>query len=667
MSGREPLRVLVCGTNFGRFYAQAVRARPGYELAGLLARGSQASRSYARELGVPLYTSVAELPAGEADLACVVVGSAVSGGQGTELAQELMSAGLHVLQEHPLHLDELTACVRHARRHGVQYRMNTHYPRVGPVREFIAAARRLAERQEMLFVDAATPVHLMQPLVDILGRALGTLRPWRFAQLPLPTEDLGPQPFRSVQGVLGGVPLTLRVHHQLDPADRDNHALHWHRISIGTRGGVLTLADTHGPLLWSPRLHADRDADHRLILTGPGTAHLDLETTSVAGTGTAGTFRTVFTELWPEAIGRALDELAEAVQTGTSPLASTQYDLAVCRVWADLAALLGPPEVVRPPVPEPLPAHAVFPDHELFPDHCEPDHREPDHGSRPAVGSDSYSPSAEFFDLVAAEHTATASAPAVAAALAGLDISTGAVVDIGAGTGLVTEAVARALPNAAIVAAEPAVGMRAVLTSRVFGDVDLRTRVTVTDGEAPELDLPDRICAAVLCGVLGHLDAAQRRRLWDRLLARLTPDGRVVVELMQLTAPAELPQTRLATATAGRHRYEWWLSGAPESAGPTRDGDAAMRLHTTWRVYDKEGAAPLREVHDTYRWFPLGLGHLAEESGLHARPLPTRPGAPPLALLTRTPAVSPVPFLVAPDNKTRARAETAHAETKESR
>jgi thiazolinyl imide reductase len=655
VSAQEPLRVLVCGTNFGRLYAQAVRNRPGYELAGLLARGSQASRSYARELGVPLYTSVAELPAGEADMACVVVGSAVSGGKGTELAQELMSAGLHVLQEHPLHLDELTACVRHAHRHGVQYRMNTHYPQVGPVREFIATAQRLAQHQKVLFVDAATPVHLMQPLVDILGRALGTLRPWRFAQLPLPPEDLGPQPFRSVQGVLGGVPLTLRVHHQLDPADRDNHALHWHRISIGTRGGVLTLADTHGPLLWSPRMHAYRDADHRLILTGPGTAHLDLETTSVAGTGTAGTFRTVLTELWPEAIGRALDELAEAVRTGTSPLASAQYNLAVCQVWSDLAALLGPPEVVHPPLPQPLPAYAVFPDHELS-----PDHHQPRHNNRPAAGSDSYSPSAEFFDLVAAEHTATASAPAVAAALTGLDVSTGAVVDLGAGTGLITEAVARALPNAAVVAAEPAVGMRAVLTSRVFGDVDLRARVTVTDGEAPELDLPDRICAAVLCGVLGHLDAVQRRRLWDRLLARLTPDGRVVVELMQLTAPAELPPTRLATAMAGRHRYEWWLSGAPESAGPVRDGDAVMRLHTTWRVYDEERAAPLREVQDTYRWFPLGLDRVAEESGLHARPLPTRPGAPPLALLTRTPAV-----VGCADDKTRARADIA--EIKESR
>ncbi|GHJ35182.1 Gfo/Idh/MocA family oxidoreductase [Streptomyces sp. TS71-3] len=612
MSG-PPLRVLVCGTNFGRFYAEAVREREGYELVGLLARGSDASRAYADKLGVPLHTSP---PEDGVDLACVAVGSAISGGTGAELALDLLARGVHVLQEHPLHLDELTACVREARRQKLHYRINTHYPHLAPVRRFVTAARRLAERQQPLFVDAATPVHLMMPLVDILGRALGTLRPWRFAD-PAPLVDgSGPAPFRTLHGVIGGVPLTLRVHHQLDPADRDNHALHWHRIALGTEGGVLTLADTHGPVLWSPRLHAERDADHRLVLDGPGTASFGLPTTSVIGE--PGTFRQVFDEMWPDAIGRAVDGMRDAVLGGGPGTAGPQYDLAVCRIWSELATRLGPPTVVRPPRPRPLPAEELF--------------DAPSEQPAPVA----YTPSAEFFDLVAAEHVATSSAPAVAAALGGLDTGTGTVVDIGAGTGLVTEAVARALPGAAILAAEPAVGMRAVLTSRVFGDPDLRPRVTVTDSAAPDLELPDRISAAVLCGVLGHLDAGQRRRLWSRLLARLAPGGRIVVELMQLDAPAELPPSRLATATAGRHRYEWWFSGVPEGAG-------AMRLRSTWRIYEEASPAPLREVHDAYLWEPFGLDTLAEESGLLVRPMPVRPGAPPLAVLSREPLSLPRP------------------------
>ncbi|MFB7496398.1 Gfo/Idh/MocA family oxidoreductase [Streptomyces sp. NPDC056161] len=696
MSASTPFRVLVCGTNFGRFYAEAAARRPGYALAGILSRGSAASRAYARSLGVPFFPDVDDLPA-DIDAACVAVGSSISGGQGTELAKALMDRGIHVLQEHPVHLTELTDNLKHARLRGVQYRLNTHYPHVAPVRAFIGAARRLVAQQRPLFVDAATPVHLMHPLVDILGQAMGTLRPWRFADpAPRPAE-IGPQPFRSLHGVFAGVPLTLRVHHQLDPSDRDNHALHWHRIALGTEGGVLTLADTHGPVLWSPRLHIGRDTDRRFVLDGPGTGRLGLGTTAVVGD--PGTFRTVFSDLWPQAVGSALDGLREAVEQGGDALRTGQYELAVCRIWTDLAARLGPPEIVRPATPRPLAVSDVFPVWEQTrpdtnrprPDtnrpradrnaagalpgngHSRSDAR-PGSGPGPVRGRGTtvpgpatygsagtasdpapprradtapgqapsgpenpspYTPSAEFFDLVAAEHTVTASAPAIAALLADADLSTGPVIDIGAGTGLVTEAVARTRPDAEILACEPAVGMRAVLTSRVFSDPDLRSRVTVTADAAPDLDLPDQVSVVLLCGVLGHLDADGRARLWRELLRRLAPGGFVVVELMQFEEPLTFPETRLATATAGRHRYEWSFGGAPDE---TETG--VMRLHSTWRVYRDGATQAEREVHDSYRWAPFGLKDVVAESGMTARTLPTRPGAPPLAVLTRAPDAS---------------------------
>lgn len=639
MSGTAPLRVLVCGTNFGRFYAEAVQTRPGYVLAGILSRGSAVSRACARRFGVPHYTDVTQLP-DDVDAACVVVGASISGGEGTELATALIGRGIHVLQEHPVHLDEMTRCLKLARRHHVQYRVNTHYPHVEPVRQFIAATQRLTERQKPLFLDAATPVHLMYPMVDILGRALGSLRPWQFGDVSPSDAAVGPQPFRTLHGRFGGVPLTLRVQNQLDPSDRDNHALHWHRLSLGTEGGVLTLADTHGPLLWSPRLHVRRDTDHRFVLDGPDTDNLGFETTSVVGR--TGSFRGMFGELWPQGIGLALDGLRQAIEEKADALAAAQYDLTVCRIWSDLAARLGPPEIVRPAAPRPLPVSDLFPDLGAAETPRPSEHPPPEGGppAAPAAGAVDdgnrlpYDSSAEFFDLVAAEHTATASATAVAAVLADADLSHGPVVDVGAGTGLVTEAVARARPDAEILACEPATGMRAVLTSRVFSDPELRQRVTVTADTAPELDLPDSVSAVLLCGVLGHLDTAQRARLWNVVLERLAPEGIVVVELMGLERPVAIPEARTATARAGRNRYEWWFSGAPDEDDPS-----AMQLHTTWRVYRENEQTPLRQVHDSYRWIPFGLSLVAQESGLHAQPLDTRTGAPPLAVLTRRPAV----------------------------
>jgi hypothetical protein len=96
----------------------------------------------------------------------------------------------------------------------------------------------------------------------------------------------------------------------------------------------------------------------------------------------------------------------------------------------------------------------------------------------------------------------------------------------------------------------------------------------------------------------------------------------------------------MAIAHAGQHRYEWWLSGTPDP-----DEEAAMRLHSVYRVFadadaDADGAGagagagPLREVHDSYLWFPFGIERVAEESGLRLRPLTARTGGPPLAVLT---------------------------------
>ncbi|GAB7045059.1 Gfo/Idh/MocA family oxidoreductase [Catenuloplanes indicus] len=611
----RPLRVVVCGTNFGRFYTRAVAAHPGCTLAGVLSTGSDYSRAHAAAAGVTSYTSAAELPS-DVDAACVVVGGAVSGGHGTELALALLARGVHVLQEHPVHPDEIAACLRAARKAGVQYRVNTHYRHLAPVRQFLDAAARLRERRTLLFADVATSVHVLQPLADILIRALGGARPRR---LSVPSDSA---PLRSLHGELAGVPLTLRVQNQIDPGDRDNHALFWHRIALGTDGGVLTLADTHGPVLWSPRLHAPRDADRRLLTTGAGPS-LDLPTTSVLGAATQPTYRDAFDDLWPRAIGVALSELAGAIEAGGDPLRGGQPDLAMAGWWRELMEVLGPPELISPPAPVPLAAAELG---EVVPPAADDDPRGaagthlPPLASGPAPSPSQvsgYGPAAEFFDLAAREH-AERSGPAVVAALAGIDTGHGPILEIGAGTGLITEAVAAAFPDAAVIAAEPEPAMRAILTSRIDAVPALRDRVSVVAAVAEDLELPDRLSAAVLCGVLGHLDASARHALLTGLAERLPPGAPIVVELMGLTEPVQMPPTRLVTRHLGDQRYEWWMSGEP--AGPGR-----MRLDTTWRVH--HGERVVREVRDGYHWFTLSVRQVADEAGLTCEPLPGLPYA----------------------------------------
>src|SRR5690606_35173054 len=242
----------------------------------------------------------------------VVVGSAVSGGPGGELALALLERGVHVIQEHPVHPDELAAALRTARGAGAVYHLNPFYRHTEPIRRFLAAARSLRERGPLLFADAASALQVLHPLLDVLALALGGLRP-RALGPPLTADpavaaaETAPQPYRVLQAALAGVPLTLRVQNQLHPSDGDNHALLWHRIARGTEHGVLTLADTHGPVLWQPRLHAPRDAHGRLRSAGPGTEHLGEPATTVLDGTDAPPHRDVFQRLWPQALVRALD------------------------------------------------------------------------------------------------------------------------------------------------------------------------------------------------------------------------------------------------------------------------------------------------------------------------------------------------------------------------
>jgi pyochelin biosynthesis protein PchG len=353
----RPMRVVVCGTTFGQFYLAALAGRDlPFVLAGILARGSARSRACATRYDTVLYTEVSQLPP-DVDIACVVVRSGAVGGRGTDLARSLMARGIHVLQEHPVHHDELAVCLTDAHRHHVVYRLNTFYPHLAPVRQFLAVARRLLGQQPALFVDAVCAIQVAYPLLDILGQALGGVHPWRLTEMmaTLP-EDLRQLceldvPFRSLQGVIAGVPLTLRVQNQVDPGDPDNHLYLLHRITIGTEGGDLALTNTHGPILWSPRLYIPGRSKEAFDPTAPDSEHLGVPSATWLGPQQAPSFLEIFQAVWPAGVAHALLELRRAILDGEDPRRRGQYQLGLCRLWQDLTARLGYPEMVhrRPP------------------------------------------------------------------------------------------------------------------------------------------------------------------------------------------------------------------------------------------------------------------------------------------------------------------------------
>jgi SAM-dependent methyltransferase len=148
-----------------------------------------------------------------------------------------------------------------------------------------------------------------------------------------------------VHGVIAGIPLTLNVHNEVDPQDPDNHFQLLQQITLGFPAGRLSLVDTHGPVLWRPRLHIPDAVKRDHDFNSPQSAHLMEEISTIIGEGQSESWRTALTERWPVAIAQDLLALAESIQNRDATHWSPQSLLTQCQMWQALMKGLGYPRL----------------------------------------------------------------------------------------------------------------------------------------------------------------------------------------------------------------------------------------------------------------------------------------------------------------------------------
>ena len=164
-----------------------------------------------------------------------------------------------------------------------------------------------------------------------------------------------------------------------------------------------------------------------------------------------------------------------------------------------------------------------------------------------------YSVTAQYYDpLMAAAHAEVDAQ--IVAGLQTLDTRGGPVVDIGAGTGLSTTLIATTLPDAEVLAVEPDASMRSALMARVWGNEDLRARVSILPSNVFSAPLPDTISGALLSASLVHFSPEERLKLWTLLADKLCPRGRVILEI-QCPEAIDIPSFDMAEVKVGRITY----------------------------------------------------------------------------------------------------------------
>lgn len=232
--------------------------------------------------------------------------------------------------------------------------------------------------------------------------------------------------------------------------------------------------------------------------------------------------------------------------------------------------------------------------------------------------SDPYEAMGEFHDLFMVEPWARLRAVLVDA-FSGLSPSE-VVVDLGAGTGMGTRLLA-GCTTVRIVAIEPSLTMRAVLTARIADDPAMADRVSVVAGSAPRaLDETRGPVAGFVCAhVLGHLPAAVRAATFRRLADLLGPGGRgiVTVDPDGGLQDAEVVEER----RIGDHRYVARYLPSSDPSGYVSE----------YSVLD--GDRTVRQERFVGTWEPLPLEKLTAElapAGLAAQEI-----APGVALVRR--------------------------------
>lgn len=313
------MRVLVCGTNYGRTYIAALARQPRkYELAGILAQGSLRSHEVAALNGVPLYRSADEVPA-DIDLACAAMSSSAF-----PVVLQLMRRGIHVLCEHPYTPGPLKEAMDIARKRSLKFHVNGHFANLPAPAAFIRACRRTSKLDNPELVEIMTTERALYATLDILMCGVGAAH-----TLQVRVQSRRPR-FVFLEGRLGRIPLWIAV--QVSGkggrrlADGSPAYLLDQRLTVVYPTGVLTLLATAGPVFWNRNPAQMLDSKEPLwrVFSGPDSQ-------------TAADLREQ--RVWANV--EALNSIRKSILGNSTPEAQQpQHVLQVSKAWESIGRLL---------------------------------------------------------------------------------------------------------------------------------------------------------------------------------------------------------------------------------------------------------------------------------------------------------------------------------------
>lgn len=316
----SPLQVLLCGAKYGQVYLPAIYQKKGFELAGIVARGSDQSIRLAEQYGVPFYTSIEQVDE-PIDIACVAINETA----GTPIARQLLHKGIATLVEHPVsatHIQQLIAAAENA---DTRVHINSHFAELPPVAEFIRLAQKLNQSHAPLIINICCNSRTLFSTIDILMRCFGLIQLDELSISPM--NDYRNCTMRLRGDSVANVSCTLTYQQWRYEQDNSLDSPLGHQITLTYPQGVLQLGGSFGPCMWFPSLASG--APLKLPLCQPTSASRNVTPT----------LQTVI-EWRKYANQQALAQLCMPAIEQPKHCSST-YMMHLCDLWSRLFAQLG--------------------------------------------------------------------------------------------------------------------------------------------------------------------------------------------------------------------------------------------------------------------------------------------------------------------------------------
>ena len=178
-------------------------------------RSQNCSYECARYYNIPLYTSLDEVEE-RVDVACVAVKTGALGGEGANIAKQLLRKGINVLLEQPVHYKELGECYKIAQNQKVYFGVGNLYLNLPAVQNFIRNVHIVSKTEKIAYINVDLATQVSYPVISILGEVLQTLRPWENVG-----SICGHVPFQTETVKIGDIPISFRAHNEIEKENID--------------------------------------------------------------------------------------------------------------------------------------------------------------------------------------------------------------------------------------------------------------------------------------------------------------------------------------------------------------------------------------------------------------------------------------------------------------